>query len=121
MDWLRGLFGLERLNPEDWERVRCDACRGTGGIRTRGANVHWCWKCHGKGWLMVRRAAEVPNGTPTAHASDAAEVRPVAAGPLAGMPDATPSDRSDDPLPLDPLDAPQAPTAPSPPRGLGGI
>ena len=80
-----------------------------------------CWKCHGKGWLMVRRAPEVPHDTPAADTDDATEAQPVAVEALAEMLDATRSDRSDDPLALDPSNVPQAPTAPRPPRRLDGI
>lgn len=64
MDWLHKLLGRERLNPEEYERVRCDICDGKG-MTMLGSPVHpsdqhitshQCWKCHGKGYLLVKRS-----------------------------------------------------------------
>ena len=63
MTFLRRLFG-KLLNPEKYERVQCDACDGRGVVlstlltQVDGGHVetHRCWKCHGKGWLMVKRS-----------------------------------------------------------------
>jgi DnaJ-class molecular chaperone len=66
MTWLRRLFGKEPINAEEYERVRCDVCGGTG-IRTASATpadprsgafqprVRACGKCHGKGFVPVKR------------------------------------------------------------------
>jgi DnaJ-class molecular chaperone len=48
------------LSPEEYERVRCDVCQGKGMTQKLGAfgtsgSFHACWKCHGKGWLTVKR------------------------------------------------------------------
>ena len=62
MTWLRRLSRKD-TNPEEHERVRCDACDGKGVILSEilsqvdGGHVetHRCWKCHGKGWLGVKQ------------------------------------------------------------------
>jgi len=65
MSWLSRLFGRKPgVNPEEYERVRCDICHGTGvkisgpssGVDDQHVMTHRCWKCHGKGWLAVKRA-----------------------------------------------------------------
>jgi hypothetical protein len=81
MGWLRSVLGLEpRLNPEEHERVRCEACQGKGvimsqgGVSERHIDTHRCWKCHGKGFIMVKRepdavrAALQPSPSTTADA-----------------------------------------------------
>jgi DnaJ-class molecular chaperone len=62
MSWLSRLFGRESdVNPEGYERVRCDICHGTGArisgpVDDQHVMTHKCWKCHGKGWLAVKQA-----------------------------------------------------------------
>ena len=71
MGWLQDLFG-KSLNPEEFERVRCDRCDGTGHPPTGYSGLHSeyrnygipCGKCHGKGYLMVKREAEVLRDAP---------------------------------------------------------
>ena len=60
MTFLRRLFSKD-INPDEHERVRCDACDGTGKYRERFEgqwrySMDSCWKCHGKGWLLVKRS-----------------------------------------------------------------
>ena len=62
MDWLYKLLGRERLNPEEYERVRCDVCDGKGATLSSShgqyeghVETHQCWKCHGKGYRLVKR------------------------------------------------------------------
>jgi hypothetical protein len=64
MSWLdRLLRRSSPLNPEEYERVRCDLCDGTGrsiafklGQGFSGDGLRCvCGRCHGKGWLMARR------------------------------------------------------------------
>jgi hypothetical protein len=65
MSWLSRLFGHKSdVNPEEYERERCDICQGTGvkisgpsgGVDDQHVMTHKCWKCRGKGWLAVKRA-----------------------------------------------------------------
>ena len=73
MTFLRRLFGKEPINPEEYERVRCELCGGSGvraastmprplvrsfdsGVAYR-PRVRKCGKCHGKGWLLVKKGA----------------------------------------------------------------
>ena len=64
MTFLRRLLRKD-INPEEYERVRCDLCRGTGlpivnGRPTAGWLVpRHCGRCHGKGWLLVKKTEEV--------------------------------------------------------------
>lgn len=64
MDWLNRLFRREGpWNPEEYERVRCDVCGGTGRSTTFQLGRDFtkeglrqpCGKCRDKGWLMVKR------------------------------------------------------------------
>jgi len=60
MDRLRKLLGRERVNPEEYERVRCDVCGGKGVNQQLGAfgtsgSIHACGKCHGEGWILMKR------------------------------------------------------------------
>jgi DnaJ-class molecular chaperone len=64
MGWLRKLLGREQVNPEEYEQVRCDVCGGEG-MTMLGSPVHpadqhttshQCWKCGGKGRLLVKRS-----------------------------------------------------------------
>ncbi len=65
--WIRRLLSRPQVNPEEYERVRCDLCNGTGiwiGLREHSlsepnpvgfyAGDH-CPKCCGEGWLTVKR------------------------------------------------------------------
>jgi DnaJ-class molecular chaperone len=63
MAWLARLLGREQLNPEEYERARCDECDGKGvllslshGTYEGHVETRTCWKCHGKGYLIVKRA-----------------------------------------------------------------
>jgi hypothetical protein len=67
MDWLRKALGMApQLNPEEYERMRCDLCHGTGLMVERTtpdgsrptqfkAPLRHCGHCHGKGYLLVKR------------------------------------------------------------------
>ena len=65
MTWLRRLFGKD-VNPDEYDRVPCDACGGKGVMlstlptQVDGGHVetHGCWKCHGKGWVRVKKDHE---------------------------------------------------------------
>ena len=116
MSWLTRLIGRKPpLNPEEYERVRCDACGGKGLVARYDPRVmHRCWKCHGKGYVMVARAAEELRDAPVASQSTTAhdegpgvEVSVTAIDAQGGSSD----------LP----DAPTAPTAPSPPKSLDEV
>jgi hypothetical protein len=126
MDWLRKLLGRKQVNPEEYERVTCDVCDGTGRLLlSRKArdftptgnfrNLH-CPVCHGRGWRPVRKPDEQPTerqatrrppdgetvGRPEAVASeDAAVVSAFEANAAAAVPD-----------------VPSAPTPPSAPPGM---
>ena len=66
MTLLRRLFSQRTINPDEYERVRCDACHGTG---QREAMFHMsplpgvvsvdrepkCLQCDGTGWLLVKK------------------------------------------------------------------
>ncbi len=102
----------DELNPEQYERVRCEECRGTGH-RMSGAGLHivkgWpspCGYCDGKGWLLVRREDAAPRD-----AAAGGEARDWAPDP---QPEAAAGG------PPGPDDIPAAPAAPRPPDGLGG-
>lgn len=55
------------FDSEHYELVRCDICDGTGlrvgelklgqGFTTLALHGS-CWKCHGKGWLEVKKASD---------------------------------------------------------------
>jgi len=115
MNWLSRLIGREPPpNPENFERVRCRTCSGTGLVARYNPNaMHRCWRCHGKGYVMVARAAEelsdatVQSQTATTQDDEAREVSAAAVDEQSGATD----------LP----DAPSAPTAPSPPRSVDGV
>ncbi len=65
--WFDRLLHRQTRNPEEYERVRCDLCSGTGiwlGLQPHNATepnpVHFyrgdhCPRCHGDGWLEVKR------------------------------------------------------------------
>ena len=67
MDWLRKALGrTPPLNPEEYERVRCDLCLGTGLMIERTtpdgsrpvqikAPMRHCKKCNGTGYLLVKK------------------------------------------------------------------
>lgn len=50
------------LNPDAYERQQCDACEGRG-VRTYAPGgaypshvmTYRCWKCGGKGWVLVKK------------------------------------------------------------------
>jgi hypothetical protein len=128
MDWLRKLVGRgPQLNPEEYERVRCDRCHGTGRAQQFGGG--WdtsceipCGKCHGKGWLMVRRQPDEPHETPHEHPSAAADAEPDTGRSLDDAPTTEDGGRRDLPhAPVAPSapDAPGAPPVPDPPREVG--
>lgn len=61
MNWPR-LF--QRLNPAAYERVKCDFCNGSGfeladgKPRFSSSGPVRCEKCHGKGWLIVKKDSD---------------------------------------------------------------
>ena len=60
MSWL-DRFRSEPLNPEQYERVRCEACDGKGIRMTQAApadrreRFHTCKACKGKGYVLKPR------------------------------------------------------------------
>jgi len=115
------MFGGEpQMNPEEYERVRCELCHGSGhfwqvpdangrpGPILRGN----CPDCHGKGWLMVAKDPAESRDTPGEHPSATFDGQP----PKMGSPDEAPADSADGRPDLP--DMPGAPSAPSPPGGL---
>ena len=148
MGWLRTLFGRGRVNPDEYERVRCDACRGTG-LRSADAGTaippsrpiidsqaayvsalshpsmstqNVCRKCDGKGWLTVRRGSDEVRNRPEEHPNAVADAERVTGGSFDEAPAAEgggqPNLSQAAVAPAAP-DVPVAPTAPSPPRELG--
>jgi hypothetical protein len=81
--WARRLLRPPQVNPEEYERVRCDLCNGTGiwiGLREHSLSEpkpvgfyegDHCPKCCGEGWLRSSapdREGEGPSlGTRRAH------------------------------------------------------
>ena len=63
MSWLHWLLGIKPFDTEHYERVVCDRCRGMGYPRNRYTVLYpttrfWgvrCSKCHGKGYVVVRK------------------------------------------------------------------
>jgi DnaJ-class molecular chaperone len=61
MSWLDRLLGRELLNPEEYERVRCELCDGKGirmGARAPADHrerFHTCKECKGKGYVLKRK------------------------------------------------------------------
>ena len=118
MGWLRGLFGAT-LNPEDYERVRCDRCDGTGHPPTGWTVLHpssrdWripCGKCRGKGYIMVKRLAEALRDAHMAGRDAAAGGSPPVAE-VASEPPLPP------PAPLGTVSPPSAPEDARSARGL---
>ena len=116
MSWLTRLIGRKPpLNPEEYEQVRCGVCGGKGLVARYDPRVmHRCWKCHGKGYVMVPRATEqlrdaaVASQPVTMHDEEAGVGVSVTAIDTRGG-------SSDLP------DAPTAPTAPSPPKSLDEV
>lgn len=116
MSWLRNLFGTE-INPEEYERVRCDLCNGTGlamgpdGRPSLGYKVpRHCGRCGGKGWLMVKRRPTVLSETVQAGSGVTPETA-TADAPATPRPS----------LPPDPIDQPEevsAPDSPAAPEGF---
>jgi len=63
---LRGIFARKRFNPEEYERVRCERCDGTGLILNGPGNVQMnearvrhqkCGKCLGRGYVLVKKTS----------------------------------------------------------------
>jgi hypothetical protein len=120
MSWLGRLLGRDpQLNPEQYERVRCDRCDGRGHppLPYRPGDVTYnmrvpCGKCDGKGWVLVRRDADDVRDMPEGHIGIAMDAPQAASGVL---PEVTVAETGEQPaLP----DAPLAPKAPEAPRGL---
>jgi DnaJ-class molecular chaperone len=63
MGWLLRLLGIEPFDSEEYERVLCDRCRGTGYPQNRHTLLYpsqqnWtvrCGKCNGKGYVVVEK------------------------------------------------------------------
>jgi hypothetical protein len=65
--WIDRLLARLQSNPEEYEQTRCDLCGGTGiwiGLRPHDVSEpkpvgfyrgDHCPRCHGKGWLSVKR------------------------------------------------------------------
>jgi hypothetical protein len=121
VSWLRRLFERDpQLDPEDYARVRCDACDGTG-LPLRSRRDSWgsmpfvdrrgdphCVKCYGKGYIMVKRKPEVPREAPEAGRDAATHAATTVA-----------ETASEAPLPPpEPPDTVSPPTAPEAPEGF---
>ena len=114
MDRLRRLFGRGRqLNPEQYERVRCDRCNGTGKKPWTSGTGYFsvipCGSCDGKGRLLVPTDADDAHHRPEDHPGPVTDAQRTTAGPHAEADTAADVRQSDLP------DVPDAPTAPSPP------
>ena len=61
MTFLRRLFGKKPINLEKYERMPCDLCDGSGlfgdAAGAHGNPSRRCPRCHGKGWLLVKKGA----------------------------------------------------------------
>ena len=64
MSWLGRLIGRgPQMNPEEYERVVCNQCDGTGHPKTAWSALYpsardWrepCFTCHGRGYVMAKR------------------------------------------------------------------
>jgi hypothetical protein len=111
-------------HPEEYERVPCDLCKGTGsasgvtsGLIVQHESVYLgnrCPMCHGEGWLMVKKDPEEVRDTPSkaaVAASDAPGATPESSGEVPEDERRAPETR----------DAPTAPTAPTAPDGMDDI
>ena len=109
-----------QYHPEEYERVPCDLCNGTGGGRgllTPEEAIYpgnRCPRCHGQGWLMVKKDPEELRDTPpkaTVADSEAPRATPGSSGEV-------PEDERHIP---EIGDAPTAPTVPTAPDGMDDI
>ena len=65
MGWLHRLLGIQPFDSDEYERVVCTRCRGTGYPRNSYTVLYptlrvWglrCGQCHGKGYVVVRKSA----------------------------------------------------------------
>jgi hypothetical protein len=121
MNWLSRWFGRDPSpNPEEYKRVRCDLCNGTGGARTFVTHDeavypgNYCSRCHGQGWLMVKKDPEEVRDAPP-KATLAASYAPGA------TPESTGEVPQDEWRAPETCDAPTAPTAPTAPDGMDDI
>lgn len=119
MNWLTRRLGRHASpDPEEYKRVLCDLCNGTGGARpflTHEEAIYpgnYCPRCHGQGWFMVKQDPDELRGM-FVNATRA----------VSEAPSATPESPGD--VPVDERrvpetgDAPSAPTAPTAPKGMG--
>jgi hypothetical protein len=120
MGWLQNLLSRGR-NPEEYERLRCPVCDGTG-LPAFGGHSHssnsmappHCARCGGKGWLMVKRQPEEDelHDSLESRPSFAVDGQPASAG---AVDETLTVDAGGSPgLP----DVPDAPTSPTAPKGL---
>jgi hypothetical protein len=120
MGWLRNLSD-EKRNPEDCERVRCDACAGTGLPLRSPRFASWgsmpyidrhgyahCVNCYGEGYIMVKREPKVPRHAPEAGPDAATDAATTVAETASEAPYPPP----------EPPDTVSPPTAPDAPEGF---
>ena len=121
VNWLSRWFGHNASpNPEEYKRVPCDLCKGSGSasdLLAPGESRYLgtrCPICHGAGWLMVKKDPEEVRDTPpkaTVAASDAPGATPESFGEVPEDEGRAPETRA----------APTAPTAPTAPDGMDDI
>ena len=108
-------------HPEEYERVPCDPCKGTGFARglagpgpERSYLANRCPVCHGEGWLMVKKDPERVRDTPP-------KANVAASYASGATPESTGEVPQDEWLALETSDAPTAPTAPTAPDEMDDI
>jgi len=100
------------VNPEEYQRVRCDVCHGVGQSRGRMFAGPGCWKCLGAGWVYVRKPREDYAPLPVWQAP--AELQPADRATQAPATEPSVDRPHSDETPI----VPSAPTAPTPPTPL---
>jgi hypothetical protein len=111
--WRREV-AVRSINPEEYKRVPCDACRG-GGLRGgfNKTSLHSCWKCCGSGWLLVKEPSEE-------HALGTSRVAPGEPLLVTQAAQESPNEPGAHVQPdEEALSAPSAPTPPTAPTSLG--
>ena len=108
-------------HPEEYERVPCGPCKGTGFARglagpgpERSYLANRCPVCHGEGWLMVKKDPERVRDTPP-------KANVAASYASGATPESTGEVPQDEWLALETSDAPTAPTAPTAPDEMDDI
>ena len=105
---------IRSIDPEEYDRVPCDACRG-GGIRGGFNKTSWhsCWKCYGSGWLLVKAPSEehALGTSRVAHGDPPSVAQAAQALPNEPAVHVHPDEEA--------LGAPSAPTPPTAPKSLG--